>query len=42
MDIARLVMAPVLTTQIERSIKMLQGRDTDLPDGNFSFGRYCF
>ena len=33
MDIARLAVAPCLTTQIERSVKMLQGRDTGLTDG---------
>ena len=33
MDIARLALAPCLTVQVERSIKMLQQRDTGLTDG---------
>jgi len=33
MDFARLALAPCLTTQVERSVKMLQARDTGLPDG---------
>ena len=33
MDVARLALAPCLTAQIERSVKMLQSRDTGLPDG---------
>ena len=38
MDFARIALAPVLTTQVERSIKLLQASQTGLTDGLEPFG----
>ena len=43
MDFARIALAPVLTTQVERSIKLLQASQTGLSDGlePYNYNRGC-